>query len=38
MSQPLFMGIDGGGSKLRIAVFDANLNELSIADRGLRQP
>ena len=29
MSEPLFMGIDGGGSKLRIIIADAALNELS---------
>lgn len=29
MNEPLFMGIDGGGSTLRVAIVDANLDELS---------
>ena len=38
MSEPLFMGIDGGGSKLRIAIADANLNQLSTLTAGSVNP
>jgi len=30
MNEPLFMGIDGGGSTLRVAIVNADLNELSM--------
>ena len=38
MIEPLFMGIDGGGSKLRIALVDANLDELSSLTAGSVNP
>ena len=38
MIEPLFMGIDGGGSKLRIAIVDANLDQLSALTAGSVNP
>lgn len=38
MTEPLFMGIDGGGSKLRVAIVDANLNQLSTLTAGAVNP
>ncbi len=38
MTEPLFMGIDGGGSKLRVAIVDANLDELSSLTAGAVNP
>ena len=32
MKAPLFMGIDGGGSTLRIAIVNAKLDELGVAE------
>lgn len=38
MNGQLFMGIDGGGSTLRVAIVDANLNELSSLKAGTVNP
>jgi len=38
MIERLFMGIDGGGSKLRVAIVDANLEELSSLTAGAVNP
>ncbi len=38
MIEPLFMGIDGGGSKLRIAIVDAYLDKLSSLTAGSVNP
>ena len=38
MTESLFMGIDGGGSKLRVAIVDANLDELSALTAGAVNP
>ena len=38
MNEPLFMGIDGGGSTLRIAIVNAKLDELSSLKAGSVNP
>ena len=38
MNEPLFMGIDGGGSKLRITITDADLRSLASIERGPANP
>ena len=38
MGEPLFMGIDGGGSKLRIAVMTSKLEQLSALTAGAANP
>jgi len=38
MGEPLFMGIDGGGSKLRIAVMTSKLEQLSRLTAGAANP
>ena len=38
MSEPLFMGIDGGGSKLRITITDADLRSLASIESGPANP
>ncbi len=38
MNEPLFMGIDGGGSTLRIAIVNAKLDELSSLKAGAVNP
>ena len=38
MTERLFMGIDGGGSKLRVAIVDANLDQLSSLTAGAVNP
>lgn len=38
MNEPLFMGIDGGGTKLRIAVTDADLRSLASIESSAANP
>ena len=38
MNEPLFIGIDGGGTKLRIAIVNTNLDELSSLTAGSANP
>lgn len=38
MNEPLFMGIDGGGSTLRVAIANTNLDELSALTAGAANP
>ncbi len=38
MSEPLFMGIDGGGSKLRVAIVNAKLEALTALEAGPVNP
>ena len=38
MNEPLFMGLDGGGSKLRIAITDADLRSLASIESGPANP
>ena len=38
MNDPLFMGIDGGGSKLRITITDADLRSLGSTESGPANP